>query len=193
MEMPRDKPEHIIRELCADLYRIGEGLDMLVDGSKKFAILEGLTPEESGTILQRCETMNVKKGEKVIEAGASADALFLVRSGRIEVRFKVVRLNVPIEVPLDIVGPGDMCGWSALIPPHTYTLSASATEDSELLRIKRTDLQDCCEGNTRLGYIVMKNIARILGHRYEIARQALIKEIQRDLEKKENRTLWRAD
>lgn len=116
-----------------------------------------------------------------------------MRSVRIEVRFNVVCFNALVEVPLDIIGAGEVCGWSALIPPHTYTLTAYATQDSELLRIKRTDLQDCCEANPRLGYIVMKNLARFLGHRYELTRQGMIKGIQRDLEKKENRALWRAD
>ena len=166
---------------------------MIADQLTRFAILEGLTSEEAGTILQRCETVHVKQGEKVVEAGESADYLFLVRSGRIEARFKVVCFNALVEIPLDIIGAGEVCGSSALIPPHIYTLTAYATQDSELLRIKRADLQDCCEANTRLGYIVMKNLARLLGHRYEVARQGLIKGVQRDLEKRENRTLWRAD
>jgi CRP-like cAMP-binding protein len=166
---------------------------MIVHEPTPYTILEGLTPEESGIILRLSTTINVKQGEKVFEAGAPAEALYLVRSGKIEVRFNVVRLNASIEVPLDIIGTGDVCGWSALIPPQTYTLTAYATEDSELLRIKQADLQVCCEANTRLGYIVMRNIARLLGHRYELARQGLIKGIQRDLEKKENRSLWRAD
>ncbi len=166
---------------------------MKVEGLMRFAILEDLTPEESDTILRRCEAINVKKGEKVIAAGESADALFLVRSGRIEVRFPVMYLNALVEVPMDVIGEGDVCGWSVLVPPHTYTLTAYATQDSELIKIKRTDLQDCCEANMRLGYIVMKNITRILGRRYEIARQGLIRGVQKDLEKKDNKTLWRAD
>lgn len=166
---------------------------MLAQESKLFTIFDGLTPEEAHSILERCETVKIKKGERAFEAGEPAEALFLVRSGRIEVRFKVVYLNATMDAPLDYVGAGDAFGWSALIPPHTYTLSAIATEDSELLRIKRSDLQECCERNPRVGYGVMKNIARMLGHRYEIARQGLLKGIQKDLEKKENRTLWRAD
>ena len=42
---------------------------MMVDGIERFAILEGLTPEESDRIVQRCEITTVKKGEKLFEAG----------------------------------------------------------------------------------------------------------------------------
>jgi CRP-like cAMP-binding protein len=164
---------------------------MMIEGLQRFTILEGLAPEESDTILQRCQITTVRKGEKVFEAGGSAYSLFLVRSGRIELRVKLVYLNASVEVPMDIIRAGGVCGWSALIPPHSYTLSACATEDSELLRIKQTDLQACCEANTRLGYIVMKNIARIVGERYEIARQMLTGEIQSGLKKKENKEIWK--
>jgi hypothetical protein len=80
-----------------------------------------------------------------------------------------------------------------LIPPNIYTLTAYATEDAELLQIKQSDLQACCEANTRLGYIVMKNIARIVGERYEVARQILAGEIQNSWKKKENKNLWKSD
>lgn len=164
---------------------------MKVNELERFALLDGLTPEEADTIVRRCQITPFKKGDKVIATGGSADSLYLVRSGRIEIRFTAVYFNAPFELPLDIIGPGEMCGWSALIPPHSYTLSAYATEDSELLRIPRADLQECCEANPRLGYVVMKNIARIIGERYEIARQMLIGEIQRDFTRKENKALWK--
>jgi CRP/FNR family transcriptional regulator, cyclic AMP receptor protein len=169
-----------------------EGSDMMVEGLQRFTILEGLTPEESDTILQRCQITTARKGEKVFDVGESAHSLFLVRFGRIELRYNVVYFNASVEIPLDIVKAGEVCGWSALIPPNRYTLTAYATEDSELLRIEQTDLQACCEANTRLGYMVMKNITRIVGERYEIARQMLAGEIQRNLEKRENKNLWKS-
>ncbi len=164
---------------------------MIADGIERFAVLEGLTPEESDTIVRRCGIITAKKGEKVFEEGKHASSLFLVRSGSIKLRFKVVYFNGVVEIPLESVGAGGVCGWSAMIPPHSYTLTACATEDSELLQIKQTDLQDVCEANAHLGYIVMKNIARIIGERYELARQILVGEIQRDLKRKENKGLWK--
>ena len=166
---------------------------MTVEAIKRFTILEGLTPEESDTILQRCQITPVRKGEKVFEAGGPANCLFLVRSGKIELRFKVVYFNGSVEVPLEKMGAGAVIGWSALIAPHRYTLTGYATEDSELLQISRTEFEACCEANPRAGYLVMRNIARIIGERYEFVRQILAGEIQSDLKKKEDHTLWKTD
>ena len=164
-----------------------------IESPNQFAIFEGLTAQDSDAILQRGEIITVKKGTKVIEAGQPASALLLVRSGKIELRFNVVYYNGSIEVPLEILGVGGVIGWSALIPSYNYTMTGYATEDSELLQLKSSTLQDYCEANPRVGYMVMGNIARVVSERYEIARQLLIGEFQRDLKKKENHSLWRSD
>ena len=159
----------------------------------QFAIFEGLTAHDSDAILQRGEIITVKKGATVIEAGQPASALLLVRSGKIELRFNVVYYNGSIEVPLEILGAGGVIGWSALIPPRNYTLTGYATEDSELLQLRGSTVQDYCEAHPAVGHTVMGNVARIVGERYEFARKLLIGEIQRDLKKKENHSLWKSD
>ncbi|MBI3935160.1 MAG: cyclic nucleotide-binding domain-containing protein [Acidobacteria bacterium] len=163
------------------------------ESSNQFAIFEGLTAEESDAILQRGEIITAKKGTKVIEAGQPASTLLLVRSGTIELRFNVMYYNGSIEVPLEILGAGGVLGWSALIPPQDYTLTGYATEDSELLQLEGSTLLDYCEAHPRIGQRVMGNIARIVGERFEITLRLLIGEIQRDLKKKENHSLWKSD
>lgn len=160
---------------------------MMLDQLERFVIFEGLTPEDLEAIMRRCQITTVRKGEKVFESGKDAQSLFLVCSGRIELRFKVVYFNGLVEVLFESIGAGKVCGWSAMIPPHIYTLSAYATEDSELFQIKQADLEELCEANTQLGYVVMKNIAQIVVERYEIAWKMLQGEIQQDLKKKENK------
>lgn len=164
-----------------------------VESSNQVAIFEGLAAQDSDAILQRGETITVKKGTRVIEAGQPAAALLLVRSGKIELRFNVVYYNGSIEVPLEILGAGGVLGWSALIPPHNYTLTGYATEDSELLQLQGSALQDYCEAHPRVGFTVMSNVARIVSERYETARKLLIGEIQRDLKKREDHSLWKSD
>ncbi|MBI4478792.1 MAG: hypothetical protein HY651_02115 [Acidobacteria bacterium] len=45
---------------------------MLVDQIERFAILEGLTPEESDAVLRGCALTRVRKGENIFEAGKNA-------------------------------------------------------------------------------------------------------------------------
>jgi CRP/FNR family transcriptional regulator, cyclic AMP receptor protein len=164
-----------------------------VESPNQFAIFEGLAAPDSDAILQRGEVLTVKKGTRVIEAGQPAEALLLVRSGKIELRFNIVYIAGSIEAPLELVDAGGVIGWSALIPPHNYTLTGYATEDSELVKLRGSTLRDYCETHPQAGQTVMANVARIVSERYETARKLLISEIQRDLKKKENHSLWKTD
>ncbi len=157
----------------------------MVEGLERLAIFEGLTRDQLHTVGERCEITTVKRGETVFRAGEPAQYLLFVRSGQVELRFQVVYAGTTDEYPLDTVTANGACGWSAMIPPHKYTLTAYAAEDSELLRIKQTDLQYCCDADPRMGSVVMGNIARTIGARYELARKTLVREIQNNLKQRD--------
>jgi CRP-like cAMP-binding protein len=157
----------------------------MVEGLERLGIFEGLTRDQLHTVGERCEITTVKRGETIFRAGEPAQYLLFVRSGRVELRFQVVYAGTPSEYPLDTVTANGACGWSAMIPPHKYTLTAYAVEDSELLRIKQTDLQYCCDADPRTGSVVMGNIARTVGKRYERAQQILVGEIQNNLRQRD--------
>ena len=150
-----------------------------------FPIFAGLTSAELDRVAQHCSNVRIERGEHLFKAGEAASALFVVRAGRIELHFDVVCYGATDLFVLDVKSAGDVCGWSALIPPHVFTLGAHAAEASELIRIDRTGLFACCEADTHLGYQVMKNIAGIVGERYQRTRQMLAGEIQNSLRQKD--------
>ncbi len=157
----------------------------MVEGLERLAIFEGLTGDQLHMVGERCEIINVERGETVFRAGEPAQYLLFVRSGRVELRFQVVYAGSASEYPLDTVAANGACGWSAMIPPHKYTLTACAVEDSELLRIRQSDLQYCCDADFQVGSVVMGNIARIVGRRYERAQRILVREIQNNLRQRD--------
>ena len=68
---------------------------------------------------------------------------------------------------------------------NTYTLSAQALENSTLLSINQKDIDDLCNSNYRMGYILMKNISETIGERFELLQNMLINEVQQNLKVKE--------
>jgi CRP-like cAMP-binding protein len=157
----------------------------MIDGLEAFPVFGGLTPQQLEMLGQRCEIVSVKQGGTVFTAGEPASHLVFVRSGRVELRFQVEYAGATDELPLDTIGALGACGWSAVIPPHRYTLTGFAAQDSELLRIKQSDLLECCEADTGLGYVVMKNIARLVGERYEFARRILVSEVKENIRRRD--------
>lgn len=150
-----------------------------------FSIFQDLAPEQLEAVAALCQGARARKGEQIFAVGDPARSLYLVGAGQIELRFAVHYANAPVEIVLDRKTSGDIFGWSALIPPHRYTLSAHAAEDSDLWRIEQADLLNLCEANSRLGFLIMKNIARVIGERFELAEQMLIREIRHGLQRQD--------
>lgn len=158
----------------------------MIEGIERFAIFQGLTADELRTVTEFCQMAKVKKGETIFRAGEPAGVFFLVRAGKIELRFKLSYYNATVEIPLETKVAGESLGWSAVTHPYQYMLSAYAVEESELLQIRRADIKSLCEANHHLGYLFMKNITRIIGERFHMLQGALAKEIQDGLKRKDS-------
>ena len=157
----------------------------MIEGLERFGIFQGLAAHELDAITKLCKIAQVKKGDQIFQASEQATTLFLVCAGKVELRFKVSYYNAAVEILLETKVKGESFGWSAVTHPYRYTLSAYAVEDSELLQIKRADIERLCEVNNHLGYLFMKNTTRIIGQRFQLLQEAFVKEIQEGLKSKD--------
>jgi hypothetical protein len=66
-----------------------------------------------------------------------------------------------------------------------YTLTAVAVQDSDFWQLDQADIQSACEANTHFGYVFMKNVARVVGQRFEISQRMLVREVQAELKDKD--------
>lgn len=152
---------------------------------RSFSLFQDLTQDELETVTGICKVTRIEKGVRIFQAGEEARSLFLLSQGEVELRFEVECYNAPVEVLLERKGPGEVLGWSAVTYPYRYTLSAYTREDSELLEIKQADIEKLCGANLHFGYIFMKNTALIIAQRFQLAQQALTKEIQESVKCKD--------
>lgn len=151
-------------------------------------IFEGLGENELQEITKISRLAKFKKGERIFNAGDAAEHLFIVKEGEIELRFQVTFQNLLHEVCLERKCRGEPLGWSALTEPYKYTLSAFSLTDSELLQMGHRELIELCGSNNHLGYVLMRNIARLIARRFILTQEKLIREIQQALKKKDSLT-----
>ena len=58
-------------------------------------------------------------------------------------------------------------GWSSLVAPHKYRLSAyCATKSCQVIQIKREKLIELFKRDSKTGYLVMSNLVEIIGRRF---------------------------
>jgi CRP-like cAMP-binding protein len=103
-----------------------------------------------------------KVGERLLEEGARASHLLIVKSGEVEI---VYRLGDGRDVTAESAIAGELLVWSALLEPYTLTASLVGKKEGELIALEGAKLRELCEADTWLGYQLMTEIARALRDR----------------------------
>jgi len=151
-------------------------------GFEQTELLRGLSFEEAAAVKALGTHIRVPSGEQLFALGAPAENLFVVERGRIALTLPMQVRQQEEDVLIEERSPGQGFGWSALIPPHRFTLKATAPLDSEVLAIPRTALLRHFEARPQIGYLVTRNVAEIMGQRLQVFQAMWLREMQRVIE-----------
>lgn len=143
------------------------------------AIFEGLQDTEVTRLLAVARVHQCHKGECLFLLGDHADRLYVVLSGKVELTFPLSFGGVVRDVLVESKAPGSALGWSALVKPHRFTLSARAAEASWLAAFLRQDLLRVFEADPRIGYVVMRHVGEVVGRRLLQVQALWARELQR--------------
>ena len=145
-------------------------------------LFKGLTAEETERALAFGTRITIARGAELFRLGDPADRLFLIDRGRI-------RLTLPMEVRgrhedvlVEERSPGQTVGWSALIPPYRFTLTASTPLETEVIAFSRDALREHFAAFPSVGYAVAVNLASVIGQRLQLFQTMWLREMQRTVE-----------
>ena len=86
------------------------------------------------------------------------------------------------DVLFEEQGCGETVGWSAMVPPYRFTLSAAAPLETELIALSREALTAFCEREPEIGRRISLNLAILVGQRLQLVQAMWMREIQRAVE-----------
>jgi CRP-like cAMP-binding protein len=150
--------------------------------SAQTELLKGLSAGETDQVLALGIPIEVPSGAVVFQLGEQADRVFLVTKGRIALTLPMQIRGAEEDVLVEERLTGETLGWSGLIPPHRFTLKATARAESALLALPRESLLEHFVANPALGYTVTRNVAAVIGHRLEVFQTMWLREMQRVVE-----------
>ena len=134
-------------------------------------LFKGLSESRLQRLNDAAKEIKVLKGQWLFQEGNSADRMYVLKSGAVEM---LTRVNDEFELPVSIIRSPDRCfGTSSLVPPHQYSLSARCADDAVLFEIQWEDLQQLIREDNALGYTIMANLAQHLLDRLKETRQEL--------------------
>ena len=107
-------------------------------------------------------------GHRLFKDGDPARHLWVIAEGMIDLRFELPGWKTSDEQTISTLAENQIIGWSSLVPPHTYKLSAyciSAT--SRVVQIDAEKLMDFLRKNPAVGYRVLSGMIRVVGKRFQ--------------------------
>ena len=135
------------------------------------SFFSGLEDDFMKFLSNSAKELRIKKGEVLFQQGKHADKFYLLRSGQVSVQVPAL---VGPTLELQVLGEGQILGWSWLIPPYRWNFQALALEDSTLLEFDSSDILARCEEDPIFGYELLKRFAALMSERLDAARQKFI-------------------
>ena len=132
---------------------------------KKMAVLDGLLDKEYQTVLAMCSSTVVKQGETLFNQGDDGSSMYILLHGEIDI-------NVEGVGTVHVMKSGEVLGEIGLIKKVARTAAAVTKSDCVLLELYSEILHQVVKKQPHVGYIIMRNVARILAERLEQSNKA---------------------
>ena len=147
-----------------------------------FELFRGLGQADVDRTLALATRISLSSGDELFRLGAEADRLYLVAHGQISLTLPMQVRGQETDVQVEERTAGQTVGWSALIPPHRFTLRATAPVETEVLALSRQSLEEHFAAHPEAGYMVSLNLAAVIGQRLQLFQAMWLREVARMVE-----------
>ena len=144
-------------------------------------LFAGLSPASVHRLATIARVTSLRAGEYLFLLGDSAQYVSLVRSGLIELCFPISMGGVVKDIAVETVGRGSTIGWSAMVKPYRFTLSARAAETSEVVAFARQDLHTLFLTDAAAQRTVVDGISELMANRLATFQALWARELMRTL------------
>ena len=126
-----------------------------------------LDDDQLTAIQDCCEVADYKRGEKIFAAGETSEYFWMVREGQINLTWDVPEGPTLPESTITKLTEGMPFGWSGMVPPYKYHLSAHcASRSCKVIRIQRDRLIRLFVDDAKMGYKFMSKVMIVAGRRF---------------------------
>jgi CRP-like cAMP-binding protein len=150
---------------------------------RRYPFFAGLSHEEIVSMAKVGSAIHVEAGHFFFHENDQLDNFYLVVEGAVAIVIEVPDQDVEHklsgqltgdlqmkDVVISAIGPGEVFGWSALVPPHGATTSAKATTPSHVIAFDCRELLQIFEDDCRFGYLMTQKAAQIIRERLRAMR-----------------------
>jgi CRP-like cAMP-binding protein len=144
-------------------------------------LFQGLSRDEVAKLSTIGTSRAVPAGDYLFRLGDDAQDFYVVTRGSVSLCFPIPFGEIVKDISIESAVAGEPLGWSALVKPYRFTLSARATEPSEVLAFARRDLLQLFDAEPWIARVLLTRIAELVGIRLLTFQALWMRELQRAL------------
>jgi CRP-like cAMP-binding protein len=141
------------------------------DGIAAHRFVAGLAPQHLDLLAGLARFAEHRAGAWIAQQGDPAGDFFLVVEGRCAIEVSAVDRE---PLVISTVHPGELLGWSWMLPPHVWHFDALALDHTRSIAVDGTALREACTADHELGYEILRRLGRVVASRLESTRLQLI-------------------
>jgi CRP/FNR family cyclic AMP-dependent transcriptional regulator len=144
-------------------------LPVALEDVAQHPFLRGLSEKHLEALADCAMRVHFDTGEVIFREGDPANRFYLLIRGKIAVEAERPEHRATVQ----LIGAGDVLGWSWLFPPYYAHFDARAVEPTEAMFFYGTRLRDMCDDDHDLGYNILNRIAMVVVDRLTSAQKQL--------------------
>lgn len=122
---------------------------------------QGLSEAQIERLSGIAREVSFEEDEVVLVDGEHSTSIFLLLTGSVVVELRTSQYVVAVQA----VGPGNVCGWSALLDDQDTLFQVRAREHTTALEMDGATLRECCMADPTLGAAFFHRILRLVAGR----------------------------
>ncbi len=141
-------------------------------GATRAAAFDRLPPRVWADLAPLCHRVDVAPGAIVLREGVDTPFLASIEMGRVALRLRVPEWGDRLTILT--IEPGELLGWSAVVPPYRATVDAIATTATRLLAIDAVALRERLAADCELAAGLLPLVLESVSERLTASWQQLL-------------------
>ena len=139
----------------------------MIDTLRSSELFGGLSTSPLEKVAALCRSGSYRQNEMIFKEGDEATEIYVLLDGRValEMEVRLVANRPAIPTAVEVCTKGETLGWSALVEPYTYTLSARCITNCTVLAVKGDMLRKLMADDVGLGYELLKRLTQVISLR----------------------------
>ncbi|MBI4282979.1 MAG: cyclic nucleotide-binding domain-containing protein [Chloroflexi bacterium] len=145
---------------------------------KECEVFAGLSDAELEKVASAAMEKQYDAGATIFKVGDSAEELLVVQDGKVALQMTLpgAQAEMSRRITVDLISRNEVVGWSAIVEPNVYTLTAVCLQNVKALSLSGAKLKGLLRDNPKAGYEILKGLIKVVASRLDDTRQVLVSE-----------------